>query len=118
DENNGCFHFENGKLFLSYDKKSNPVIGEIASCFSKVAEQSGHPLIRFPAATVHPMGGASVHDDATKGVINGWGELHGIPGIYVCDAAALPKALGAPPSMSISAWSAHVAQGFINRQCV
>ena len=31
------------------------------------------------------------------------------PGLFVADAAALPAAVGTPPSLAIAAWAHHVA---------
>ena len=37
------------------------------------------------------------------------GEIYGNPGLFVADAAALPAAVGTPPSLAIAAWAHHVA---------
>ena len=48
--------------------------------------------------------------------MNADGEVFGHPGLYVADAAALPKSPGTPPSMTIAAWSSHLATRFIARR--
>jgi cholesterol oxidase len=35
--------------------------------------------------------------------------VYGNPGLFIADAAALPAAVGAPPSLAIAAWAHHVA---------
>jgi cholesterol oxidase len=63
--------------------------------------------------TVHPLGGAVLGSGESAGVIDGRGEVYGFPGLYVVDASALPASPGAPPSMSIAAWSSWVAARFL-----
>lgn len=111
DAANGTARWERGRLRLSYDAATNPVLGRIASTLDRLAQGSGRPVYfsrRLPI-TVHPLGGARVADDPRTGVINGRGEVHGHPGLHVVDASALPGAPGTPPSMSIAAWALHVS---------
>lgn len=65
------------------------------------------------ATTVHPLGGAPISDDPGKGLVDGAGQLHEHPGLYVADATALPRSPGMPPFMAIAAWSYHVAEAFL-----
>jgi cholesterol oxidase len=60
--------------------------------------------------TVHPIGGCGMGDDATSGVVDhkcqvfagkSGTKLH--PGLYVCDGAAMPGAIGVNPLLTISA---------------
>lgn len=69
----------------------------------------GHPvdtptwrLFRQPV-TVHNLGGCRMSDDPARGVTGPDGQVHGHPGLYVLDGAALPGATGANPSMTIAA---------------
>lgn len=98
---------------LRYDREANPILGDIAKAYRQLGLASGRPLYQFPQwpATVHPLGGARLSQSARTGVVNGQGQVHGLPGLYVADASALPAAPGTPPSMTIAAWGQHVAQG-------
>ena len=58
-------------------------------------------------------GGARINDDPQSGVVNGFGEVHGHPGLYITDAAVFPQPLGVPPSLSIAAWSSHVSSNIV-----
>ena len=69
------------------------------------SEQMGRKVI-----TVHPIGGCGMGDDATTGVVDdscrvfagtSGNEVH--PGLYVCDGAALPAAVGVNPLLTITA---------------
>ena len=59
--------------------------------------------------TAHPMGGCRISDDAAEGVVDGAGQVHGCPGLYIADASVFPQPVGVPPSLSIAAWASHVA---------
>ncbi|MEO1729457.1 MAG: GMC oxidoreductase [Pseudomonadota bacterium] len=69
------------------------------------SEQLGRKLI-----TVHPIGGCGMGDDASRGVVDdtcrvfagsSGSDVH--PGLYVCDGAALPAAVGVNPLLTITA---------------
>jgi cholesterol oxidase len=66
--------------------------------------------------TVMPLGGAVLAGSAQEGVVDGRGEVHGHPGLFIVDAAALPAAPGGPPSMTIAAWSSWVAERFVEQR--
>lgn len=113
DEVGGRASWREGRLKLHYSLKDNPIMERIQQLFDKIEQLSGKKLYRFRTfpASVHPIGGARVHDDPLQGVVNGHGEVHGQAGLFVLDASALPSAPGAPPSMSVAAWASHVAVG-------
>jgi cholesterol oxidase len=65
----------------------------------------GHRLV-----SVHPLGGCPMGDDATTGVVDdacrvfsGTEGTAPHPGLYVCDGAVIPSALGVNPLFTISA---------------
>lgn len=116
DEANGQFTYHNGKFRIQYDTKKNPIFEEMKECKDELRQHYKTPVRKFPFNfTVHPFGGARIGDDASYGVIDGLGEMHTSKGLYVIDAAVFPKAIAAPPSMSIAAWSGHVAENFIKK---
>ena len=53
--------------------------------------------------TVHPLGGCAMADSIDSGVVNHRGEVFEYPGLYVCDGAMIPKAIGLNPSLTIAA---------------
>ena len=59
-------------------------------------------VLRTPI-TVHPLGGAPHGANAHEGVIDPFGRVHGYPGLFVLDGAAVPTATGANPSATILA---------------
>ncbi len=59
--------------------------------------------------TVHPLGGCRMGEDATLGVVDPWGAVHGCRGLRICDGSVMPGAVGANPSLTIAAFAERVA---------
>ena len=55
--------------------------------------------------TVHPLGGCRMGEDASLGVVDTWGAVHGCEGLYICDGSVMPGAVGANPSLTIAAFA-------------
>lgn len=114
DEANGQIRCKNGRFLLRYDRNENPGYDEVDGWIAELEAATASKVygLRTPIS-IHPLGGARLGADAEHGVIDANGEVYGHPGLYVADAAALPQAPGGAPSMTISAWSAHVADRLI-----
>jgi len=116
DAQDGTVRYRNGKVSISYNPQNSDVLSRIKDAFKLISEKTGRRIYHFErATTVHPTGGACIGGDAGSGVVDSNGEVFNNPGLYVADAAALPKPVGGPPSMSIAAWADHVADRFIER---
>ncbi len=114
DAADGEFTFHKNKLSLTYNQKNSPIFEQIREGFKQVSKASGKPVrYGYKAVTVHPFGGAIIGTDERSGVINSNGEVYGHPSLFVADGSALPKAVGGPPSLTIGAWSSHVAEQII-----
>mgnify|MGYP002621048903 CR=1 FL=1 len=114
DRNEGQVQLQRGRLRVRYDRDASPVFERSQALFRELAAASGRPVrARRRTVTVHPLGGAALAASDTDGVVDGRGEVHGYPGLFVADAAALPAAPGGPPSMTIAAWSSWVAARFL-----
>lgn len=59
--------------------------------------------------TVHPLGGSSMGTSPADGVVDGFGQVFGHPGLYVVDGAAMPAPVGANPSLTIAAFADRAA---------
>jgi cholesterol oxidase len=61
------------------------------------------------SVTVHPLGGCAIGPNASRGVVNGYGQVYSSndqqvhEGLYVMDGACLPAALGVNPFLTIAA---------------
>ncbi len=65
--------------------------------------------------SAHPVGTARMSDTPDGGVVNAEGEVHGYPGLYVTDGAAVPTALGVNPSLTIAALAERMAGRLVRR---
>jgi len=114
DAMDGIFSLKKGKLNINYNPDNSPIFSEIREKMDRIAEVTSKPIFSLKRpTTVHPLGGACIGSDINKGVIDDKGEVFDHPGLYVADAAALPKPVGGPPSMTIAAWANHVSEQLI-----
>jgi cholesterol oxidase len=104
----------NGRLKIDFDPANSPVYARIHATMMEMARRSGRKVyVSRRPSTVHPMGGACVGPPEAGGVIDATGQVHGHPGLFVADAAALPAPTGAPPTQTIATWAEHVAAAFL-----
>lgn len=114
DNNNGSMNMNYGKFRITYDKRESSVYQEIDYEVKNIQRATG-TKIYAPGSpvTVQPLGGACLGTSNADGVVDANGEVFDNPGLYVSDAAALPESPGRPPSLTIAAWSANVADRLI-----
>ncbi len=110
DSGKASASFERERLTVHYDERQEPLFGDIRRAFGLLQSEGGEPVRALPKPfTVHQWGGACLGPDPQHGVVDHRGEVYGNPGLYITDGAALPAAVGAPPSVAIAAWAHHVA---------
>lgn len=73
------------------------------------------PTYDETAFFAHPLGTARMGDTPQSGVVDADGEVHGYPGLYVVDGAAVPTALGVNPSLTIAALAERSAARLVAR---
>jgi len=112
----GRASLDKGRFKIDYDPDQSDIFKRIRGIFDEISRRTGHKIYapKTPI-TVHPTGGACLGRSIEEGVIDTNGEVFDNPGLYVADAAALPRAPGGPPSMTIAAWADHLAARFIER---
>ena len=110
DTGKASARFEKGRLEVDYDPEQQPIFEKIREAIRALGAQSGLKTwaIKKPI-TIHQWGGACLGPGPDRGVVDHNGEVYGNPGLFVADGAALPAAVGAPPSLTIAAWAHHVA---------
>jgi cholesterol oxidase len=64
---------------------------------------------------VHPLGGCAIADDPSEGVLTPYGEVWHYPNLFVSDGAAVPRALGPNPALTISALAERTAEYIVTR---
>src|SRR6202049_4412978 len=76
---------------------------------AEIARQGIAPN-RLPLFTAHQMGTCRFGADRTMSVADPYGQVHGIPGLFVADASGFPSASGVNPMLSVMALAYRVAQ--------
>jgi cholesterol oxidase len=116
DAMDGVVSLKGGKLDIDFKPDNSPVFAQIYDTMMEMARLSGRKVyVGKRPSTVHPMGGACVGKLEQGGVVDAGGEVHGNPGLFVADSAALPAATGAPPTQTIGTWGENVAQRLIGK---
>ncbi len=114
DAQDGTVTMNKGKLQVDYQSENSAIFQVIREQMDRIAERSGRRVLSFVRpTTAHPLGGACVGPDSSKGVVDSNGEVFSHPGLYVADAAALPKPVEGPPAITIAAWAEHVSDQLI-----
>ncbi len=57
----------------------------------------------LPIASTHPQSTCRMGGDPATSVVNAFGELHGVRGVFVADMSVFPTSLGAPPQITTAA---------------
>jgi choline dehydrogenase-like flavoprotein len=63
----------------------------------------------------HPLGTARADADPDRGVVDANLRLHGVEGLYVSDASAIPSSLGVNPQITIMALATRLAYGLLGK---
>jgi cholesterol oxidase len=127
DSANGVMVLRRGRLRIDWPKRlDDGVLGAITTRMGELTRgMKGRYLVNpfwsrvfgRRRVTVHPLGGARMADTAATGVVDADGrvfagtsgtDVH--PGLYVCDGAVIPTALGANPALTISAVAERIAE--------
>lgn len=105
------------RLTLDWDiRESRKVIDAIVATHKELSAATGGVPLVPPTWTLfkdlitpHPLGGCNMGDTTDNGVVNHRGQVFGYPGLYVCDGAIVPEAIGVNPSRTIGALAERVA---------
>ena len=127
-----------GKIELDYHNnpkinwpgaKDDPTVTAIADAMKQHTNVFNGNFIKNPRSewyggsnliTVHPLGGCKVGTNAASGVVNHKGQCFDPStggthdGLYVCDGAILPGAVGVNPFLTITVLAERIAEHFIN----
>lgn len=116
DTQDGVARWTHGRMCIDYDPARSAIYRDLIDAYATISAATGRRILHFRRPlTVHPTGGACLGQTVDSGVVDSNGEVFGLDGLLVADAAALPGPVGGPPAMTVAAWAAHVADGFIQR---
>lgn len=128
DDANGVFTLDGDKLDLNWPDgqplAAQAIFGKITTLLQAFADAMGGRYVPFPLweglpflnkkiITVHPLGGCPVGATNSDGVVNEFGQVfdgskpagstNTLPGLFVVDGSAIPGALAANPTLTITA---------------
>ena len=63
----------------------------------------------------HPLGTCRMGVDSSSSVVDRGHQVHGVPGLFVCDGSVMPSSLGVNPQMTIMAMSLRAAEQIAQR---
>jgi cholesterol oxidase len=117
DRAEGSVSFSKGRLNLEYDLSDSAVYQAAFDLFDALSRRTGKQIKfdRKSAMTAHAMGGCRIGSSPSEGVVDGEGQVYGNAGLYIADASVLPAPTGGPPSLTIAAWSSHVASRLLSK---
>lgn len=116
DTQDGVVRCRHGRMRIEYDTTRSAIFGDLIDAYAMISAATGKRIRHFQRPlTVHPTGGACLAQTVESGVVDSNGEVFGLDGLFVADAAALPGPVGGPPAMTVAAWAQHVAGRFIER---
>ncbi|MCX6538901.1 MAG: GMC family oxidoreductase [Acidobacteria bacterium] len=75
----------------------------------------GLVLGKVAIASAHPMGGCRMGSSPTESVTDHWGQVHGVPWLFVADGSLFPRCAEINPYITIMALADRVAEG-VRRQ--
>ncbi|NRA66946.1 MAG: GMC family oxidoreductase [Pseudobacteriovorax sp.] len=125
DQSNGTMSLDAAQSFsVSWPYKDSAAlyegINQAVSTFNTMVNGEATfplPTYAWPArrnVSVHPLGGCKIANDAKSGVTSAapetFGKVFHYENLYVADGSLLPTAVGANPSLTISALSERVAE--------
>jgi choline dehydrogenase-like flavoprotein len=92
-----------------------PVVMKTAADITRLDGATFRPndLTVFSA---HPQGGCPMGSDPRRCVVDSSSAVHGIEGLYVCDASVFPSPVGVNPMVSIMALASFVSERLIERR--
>ena len=110
DVPDGELRLRDGNLDVDWTTETSEAYFErVRATMERIAHVLGarykdNPIwFRKRIVTVHPIGGAPMGRHSGEGVCDPWGQVHGHPGLYIADGAALPGPVGANPALTIAA---------------
>jgi cholesterol oxidase len=96
-------------------KRSRPHFDEVRRQMRSVSKHLGASFFVNPqlllkkVITVHPLGGCPADTSEVEGVVDSYGRVRGVPGLWITDGSVMPGPVGANPSLTIAAFARRAA---------
>ncbi len=116
DVPDGVMSLRHGDLDLDWTTASSAAyFDRVEDTLARIATVLGASVANTPlwlfkrVITVHPLGGVPMGASPEEGVVDGWGEVFGYPGLHVVDGSVMPGPVGPNPSLTIAAFAERAA---------
>ena len=96
-------------------KRSRPHFDEVRRQMRSVSKHLGASFFVNPqlllkkVITVHPLGGCPADTSEVEGVVDSYGRVRGVPGLWITDGSVMPGPVGVNPSLTIAAFARRAA---------
>ena len=81
-----------------------------AERLDQIAEHADFKPGKLPISAAHLQGGCAMGRDPTDSVTSAYGQVHGIPWLFVADSSLFPNSLEINPYLTIMALADRVAE--------
>ncbi|MFC4769173.1 GMC oxidoreductase [Effusibacillus consociatus] len=110
---------------FSYSERDKAVIRELADAVKQAVHDMGASFVlnngepdlclRVPGDDTHEVGTCRMGDDPSTSATNRFGQIHGIPNLYVADNSVLPTSGAANPTLTTIALAIRTADHIIHQ---
>lgn len=122
-DSTGAAHLSVTRLpeLTRYERETEALLHSIlvrSGCRSVAVDavtRTGMPQSGTSFSTAHQTGSCRMSDSPRTGVVDARGEVHGHPGLFVSDGAAIPSSLAVNTSLTILANAERIADGIVAR---
>jgi gluconate 2-dehydrogenase alpha chain len=111
------FNFtDNERMFVKYiaDNALAPIVKQMNPAIQQVSDTLGDFNI-VPYQTTHVCGGTIMGDDPTTSVVNKFGQVWGVPNLFVVGASNFPQNAGLNPTGTVGALAYHAVDAIVTR---
>jgi len=123
DVPDGRMRLRQGRLDVDWAARgSKPYFDRMNQTMKDIGRALGGHYIANPLwwlnllITVHPLGGCPMGRDASRGVVDPWGQVFGYPGLSIADGSVMPGPVGPNPSLTIAALADRFAERILDQR--
>jgi len=102
-------HSDNDRKLMAAALRDAKAMLEAAGCTDITGPDQATLKLDPPGSAIHEMGTARMGRDPRTSVLNGWGQAHDVPNLFIGDGAVMTSAACQNPSLTYMAMSARTA---------
>lgn len=107
------------QIQFDYSETDKAILGQAAEEVKRVTSVIGAPLVSLapdePIAGDHEAGTCRMGDDPATSATDRYGQIHGVPGLYVADNSIFPVMGAANPTLTMVALALRTADNIIRK---